>query len=776
MTEQLLPVPLDPVAIPIAPVVRRRRPAPGGAGTQPPADGPPARAPSTLAVRWWGALSSLEAAMLGGSSFDALLREALATIGRALSARSVALLVVDEAAGDFVVRAATGIGRGGRVGLHIGDVRSSEADTRSLAAQRLGAGATVPVRSGARLLGMLHAASRRPDPFTPAQRGVLELMADRLAGTLDRVRLFEAERAARLAAERSASRLARLQRMTSHLLGAVSVEEVAAVLTESVTSLDWGPGVRQASLWLARDGRLGPVPVATVPDDQAARPATWSVWDATVHAAFRERRPVFLGGDACGTAPGVAGAAGRDAAVLSIVLRAECLGVLVVIHEAPHDFDPDERDVLAAMVDQAALALDRARLDALRAETARVSAYLAKGARVIAEASSFADALDRLADLALPAVGDVCLIDVVDEDGGLTRMVAKHRDRARQHLVEGLRPDFPPDPSGQHPAAVVVRTGRTQWAPAVTDDMLRAMTRSATHLAMVTPLHVRSYVAVPVVSDGEILGSMLLVSTTRSLSLADVSFAERLAEQVAAVVANARRYDVTVRTSHILQHRLLPQRLPDVPGLSVHTRYLTAAHGFEVGGDFFDMVVLPDGSVGLAIGDVAGHDGDAAAMMGHLRSAARALAGQVRTPAELVAALRWSWDLLDFDRIATAAFCRLDPTTGDLTVASAGHYPPLLVEAGRASYLPVVPSPPLGAPSGGVSDWRGTLAAGQVLLLYTDGAVDERTGELEESMARLAAVATEGELTPVALCDRIVATLAADRPDDVALLALRFDP
>jgi serine/threonine-protein kinase RsbW len=195
----------------------------------------------------------------------------------------------------------------------------------------------------------------------------------------------------------------------------------------------------------------------------------------------------------------------------------------------------------------------------------------------------------------------------------------------------------------------------------------------------------------------------------------------------------------------------------------------------EVGGDFYDVMVLPSRRVGFLIGDVAGHDSDAAAVMGQLRSAARALAGQVHSPSDLIATIQWSWDLIGLDRIATAIFGRLDVASGDLILASAGHYPPLVVdEDGVARFLPVVPGTPLGAAATDAVNWQGTLRRGEMLLLYTDGVLDERHASSPSNMDHLAEVAARGDLHPDAVCQRIVDMLPGDRTDDVALLALRL--
>ena len=343
-------------------------------------------------------------------------------------------------------------------------------------------------------------------------------------------------------------------------------------------------------------------------------------------------------------------------------------------------------------------------------------------------------------------------------------MVARHADPARQHLVDQLRDDYPPDPEGSHPAVEVIRTGKTRWAQHMSEDFLAETTRDATHFALVKALGFASYMAVPLMGDVEVLGSLTLVSAERPFGPSDVAFAERLAEHVAAVVDNARRYEATLETSHTLQQSLLPADLPQLPGLAVHSRYLPATRGLDVGGDFYDLVVLPTGIIDVMIGDVAGHDREAAALMGHLRSAARALAGQVDTPADLVRALQWSWGLLGFDRIATGLFGRLDPGTGHLLLASAGHYPPLLVESAATRYLSVEPSVPLGVAGEGAINWQGTLERGQTLVLYTDGAVDERVIGPEASMGVLAAAAAHGDPSPEAVCERLVGTFPPTGP------------
>ena len=751
------------------------------------------------AAHWWAEVGLQTETVVTSQSLDELFRSSLAAMAEVLDAHSVAVLLANETEDELIARAAFGLGAeidtgvripsgegmAGRVvasrkPLLIEDLRTIEVVSPALRDKDIRSIAAVPMFSGDRLLGVLHAGSREVDRFTEADVELLEMMASRLSAAVDRVRSFESERRARREAERNADRLERLQRITSALLTATNEEAIASALTETIGGTPERRRVFWCGVWLRRADGLEPINIA-LPESlpESLRHVGFDS-DHPLAAVAREHAPVFVTEAAATLARypqvGEVPTAIESFAVFPIVLRGDCLGVFVVTYPFAHRFEPIEREFLAAAVDQVALALEAVRLHTQARQIAEMSSFFADAAKILAEAIDLDDTLDRLASLAVGYLGDLCLIDVVGEDGELTRMVARHRDPARQRQTDRLRVEFAPDPLGNHPAVDVVHSGRTRWSPRMSDEFLRATTRDDEHLAVVRELGFHSYISVPLSGDGEILGSVTLVSTERSYTAADASFAETLATQVAAVVDNARRYDSSARTSHTLQQSLLPQSLPDVPGLRVHTRYLAASRSLEVGGDFYDVVVLASGRVLFMIGDVAGHDRTAAALMGHLRSAARALAGQVDSPGGLIASLRQSWDLLGFDRIATVVFGNLDPASGDLLLASAGHYPPLRIAREEAYYLDVEPDTPLGAASAGAPEWHGALEPGDVLLLYTDGAIDERGAGSEAGMAQLAAAAGSGTLDPAVACDLVVDMLSADRADDVALLAVQFDP
>lgn len=423
----------------------------------------------------------------------------------------------------------------------------------------------------------------------------------------------------------------------------------------------------------------------------------------------------------------------------------------------------------------------RTALLARLAQAERVQRFLLEASDVLGEATGYTETLQALAGVAVPTLGDLCLIDVLDDDGRTRRVAAVHADPSKQALVEELRLRYAPDPQGLHPSLDAMRSRTSRWAAEMPDEFLRATTRDEEHFRVVKALEFTSYMTVPLVGSNVVLGAVTLVSSGsgRRFGPQDVRLAEQLADRVAVAVAKERRYDVERRISHTLQTGLLPVDLPSVPGVELAVRYLPGTADAEVGGDFWDVAVMPDGEVAVALGDVAGHDIQAAATMAQLRSACRALRAQTHGPDELVNIVHESWDQLGLDRIATAVFARLVPETGRLRIASAGHLPPLVVEPDRAWFPAVDPAPPLGAPSPALATaWVGELPRGATVLFYTDGLVEDRHRDLDEGTDRLVRAArTAPSLDAEPLLDHVLATVPGDdRADDVAVLAVRLLP
>jgi len=409
----------------------------------------------------------------------------------------------------------------------------------------------------------------------------------------------------------------------------------------------------------------------------------------------------------------------------------------------------------------------------------RAQRFLLDVSAALAHASGFTQTLQALARAAVPSLGDVCLIDVLDERGAVTRVAAVHADPGRQYLVDELRKQYPPDPAGVHPSVDAMQHRHSRWSPQMSDEFLRATTRDERHFAIVKELAFTSYISVPLIADGPVLGSVALISagSGRQFDRDDVSLAEELAERVALVVAKERRYDQEKRISHALQASLLPADAPAIAGLVIATRYLPGTRDAEVGGDFWDCTELPSGEIVFAVGDVEGHDIIAAATMAQLRSACRALRTGNGSPAELIGLLQQTWHQLGLERIATAVFGRLSRESGELLLATAGHPPPLIVEPDRV-WLPALdPASPLGAPASPPTLWTGMLPTSAAIVFYTDGLVEDRHRDIDEGTELLVrAASTAPSRNPQALADHILGAMSGeDRADDVALLIAQRD-
>ncbi|MEG9227345.1 GAF domain-containing SpoIIE family protein phosphatase [Aeromicrobium sp. Sec7.5] len=270
----------------------------------------------------------------------------------------------------------------------------------------------------------------------------------------------------------------------------------------------------------------------------------------------------------------------------------------------------------------------------------------------------------------------------------------------------------------------------------------------------------------------------------RQFSDSDRATAAALASYVAQAVERAWALHQRVETSEILQAAMLSD-LPEVEGLSSAARYRSADRGKRVGGDWYDLLARSDGSVAVAVGDVVGHDIQAAADMGQLRSMLRAIAWTGDDdPAATLGELDRSIVGLEIDAMASLVFGVLTRGTGHaapwtFTWASAGHPPPLLVDpAGEVTWLVQERrAPMLGIDIG--TAHRGSVVQiepGSTLVLYTDGLVERRGEVLDLGLERLGAAAQRGHGgTAEAVATGLLAELVPDRiADDVALLVLTF--
>ena len=286
---------------------------------------------------------------------------------------------------------------------------------------------------------------------------------------------------------------------------------------------------------------------------------------------------------------------------------------------------------------------------------------------------------------------------------------------------------------------------------------------------------IRSLLGVPLLTGGSVIG-VLHVGTlgTRQFTADDVRLLEIVADRVASVI-QARQAQAQRTAAGLLQRSLLPTRLPVVPGLEMAARYVPAERG-GVGGDWYDVFVLPSGGLCVVVGDVVGRGFAAAEEMGQLRSTLRAHAFFSSDPAE--ALTRLNQQVQHFDRprmMATAQLAMLEPSFGRLRLSSAGHLPPVLAFADRhASIVDVLNDPPVGV-SSGVRRRSTTINVpeGALLCFYTDGLVERRAIPLDDGLQRLCGAVGAGPAESV--CSRIMRQLIGDEPpaDDIAVLVLR---
>ena len=293
----------------------------------------------------------------------------------------------------------------------------------------------------------------------------------------------------------------------------------------------------------------------------------------------------------------------------------------------------------------------------------------------------------------------------------------------------------------------------------------------------------RAWGVLPLVTSGRSVGAWALAwDAERGFDDDERVFMLTLADQAAVALERARLYERERSIAAELQRALLPERLPEVDGASVAVRYRPGGTAAAVGGDWYDVVRLPQGTVGVVVGDVTGHGVQAAALMGQLRNAMRAYATEGHPPAAVAARvnrlLAESWP----DQLATCCYLELDPAEGTATVVRAGHPPPVVVGPEGATRLAaeVDAGLPLGVdPDASYGETTLLLGPGDTVVLYTDGLVESAALPLGEGLERLVTVAASAGAGggAEALADRLLgAAGSADASDDVALLVLRYEP
>jgi anti-sigma regulatory factor (Ser/Thr protein kinase) len=242
----------------------------------------------------------------------------------------------------------------------------------------------------------------------------------------------------------------------------------------------------------------------------------------------------------------------------------------------------------------------------------------------------------------------------------------------------------------------------------------------------------------------------------------------------------AEEVEHVAAVAETLQRSLLPERLPELSGLTMSARYVAGSADAQVGGDWYDVIALRDGHAGIAIGDVVGHGLDAAARMARLQNALRAYALEGLRPSLVLERMNGFAREVTGGPMATVLYGVIDPEEGRLRLATAGHPPVLVIgPAGDAYFAEGPAGSPLGViPFPTYEESTIPLEPGSTVLLYTDGLVERPESPLDEGLEWLRGLAAGVPAHPDELCGALLQTRFRDAPprDDVALLAVRLEP
>ena len=429
---------------------------------------------------------------------------------------------------------------------------------------------------------------------------------------------------------------------------------------------------------------------------------------------------------------------------------------------------------------------ERRRMQDKAERSAHRLAILAQVASELAGTMDAQAAVAHLPRMVIPTLADFAVVTLVDPDGRPRDVGSWHGDPAAHALLSRytqVRLEAMPAVSpvaraliGGEPIREAGETVRDLLAPGEARDLLGVL---APETAVVLPMRGR----------GRTLGLLTLYFTAgRTVEDEDLATAQDVADRAGLALDNTRLYNAQIQLAEGLQRSLLTEpRQPEHGEIAV--RYLPAAEAARVGGDWYDAFLQPDGSTMLVIGDVVGHDTEAAAAMGQLRGLLRGIATYSDAgPAEVLRGLDASMTTLQTRTLATAAVARFEQTPDELARgitrmrwANAGHLPPLVVN-----------------PDGSVAElaaWKGdlllgvdpeaqrresvvTLDRGATVLLYTDGLIERRDADLDAGLVRLRDTLIELADRPLEeLLDEVLERLVHGRPeDDVALVAVRLHP
>ena len=431
------------------------------------------------------------------------------------------------------------------------------------------------------------------------------------------------------------------------------------------------------------------------------------------------------------------------------------------LHE-PRELGEGERRWLQGVVSQCALALERSELYDEEQRLRKLSERLQLTTAGLSNALTQKDVAEVVLAAALEGIDatSAVLYEVVEERQALRLLAASGVPESG----EGVPPTEVPLEADADLTQVVRRGG---WWVGPLDSSGSTIERTR--------------LAIPLVSGRQTVG-VLELGWPEPVTLDDDHrrFLGTLGSQGAQALDRARHFESERSIAETLQRSVLPSVLPRVAGVQIAARYLPGTKGVDIGGDWFDAVELRDGRLGLVVGDVVGKGVQAAANMGQLRNALRAIAVERLKPPSALARLDRLASEGPETTFATVVYAVFDPIAGVLRHSSAGHPPPVVAfPDGRVELLEGGRGLPLGTGLG--AKYRQSvvaLPAGSIVLLYTDGLVERRGGSIDDGIEALVAAIRDGPNDAEQLLEHILDNLVvgAHRADDIAILAARFLP
>ena len=617
---------------------------------------------------------------------------------------------------------------------------------------------------------------------------LVELYARQAAEMVERARLHAEARSLAALERRRGEQLRQLADTALALSAAQTLDDLLRLVTEAareVIGCHQGVGSRLPNGWTD----------ATTFVSLSERYAPWRTYDVlpkgfgVLNAVTRENRPLRLTGAQLLEHPefrGLRDAPGHpplpDYLAAPLVGRdGTNLGILQLSHRVDEQpFTAEDEAVLVQLAQMTSSSVERleayereraAREEAER--TAGLMGVLSEASAVFAESFQPQGIVQALVDLLVPRIADTAMVHVVDEQGDLSLAALQTRDPAGRAALTDFFRAFPVDTSPGSPAGTVLRTGRPQLLPGTAGPAMAAAARDAAQFEHLRSALRGSSLCLPLTARGRTVG-LLALSREAAYGDDDLGHVLDLARRAALALDNASRYAFERDLAVTLQRSLLPRALPMGAGYRAAARYLAGAQGTQVGGDWYDVVEVGDALV-LVVGDVVGHGVQAAAVMGQLQATVRAYALDGHGPAAVLTRLDRVVQGVPDLHFTTCVVARLEPATGALLVCSAGHLPPVVTTpGGGALLLEVEPGLPLGVGGGHYVDARLELPDDAVLLLYTDGLVEDRDASLTDGLDRLVAALDAPVRSADEVCAQVLSALGRDAgtDDDTAVLAV----